>query len=119
MSVCECVTVTYPPCFEAFGEHNNVWESPFPDHPPEVTDSVWHWTLGCNVASLTLIALQEKTNKCITYTEMIGWGAWGRGCPHPPFGETIPATTSEHKIRDLHLRCLDIMIMDCVRSTTI
>ena len=36
---------TYPASLHALGEHDNVWQPSLPNHPPEVTDSVWHGTL--------------------------------------------------------------------------
>ena len=37
-----------PACFHAFSEHDNVWKSLLPDHPPEVRNGVRHgsWTDG-------------------------------------------------------------------------
>ena len=38
--------MTHPPGLQTFGEYYNVLDLVLPDHPPEVSYGVGHWTWG-------------------------------------------------------------------------
>ena len=50
----------YLSLFFSFAEHDNALDFLFPDHPPEVIDSVWEGTLSGNVGSFLPVALCKK-----------------------------------------------------------
>ena len=46
-----------------FSEHDNGRESVFPHHPPEVSHSVDHGSLGCYVSISLLVTLGKNNDK--------------------------------------------------------